>query len=544
MSSKFTKWISVFVTFLLIICFLVTGCNNTKVVTPQASPGTETTAPKKEGDNDEIIEATHGSLWISDNPLEFSMMFPDSSSYPYDKDWLIWKAIKDNTNVTLNIQAIPSSDYADKIKVVMSSGETLPDLIANMNSMQASPFTSTGRVLPISDYMDMLPNLQLAIAENNLQAKIEEYSELDGKLYVLPGYKTYKGSAQQLSIRNDIFIENDIEIPETTEEFYVVLKTLKQLYPDSYPLSTSEGIGVLNNMITWFGSTGCFPNNNGFAYNTETNEWYFEPTSDQYREMLIYVNRLMSEGLMDPEALTQDSSQYNQKAYNGQVFVTFHWWSNLGYAADETKKVTNKDAEWRHIQPLQGPTGVRKSRADSSIMANSGVVIPASTAQKPYFEDLLKFVDILWYSDEGSALCQWGVEGASYEMVDGEREFIPGIDLAKEFGFWATGAYLVSRRDFAFKRMPESTVENYELSEKEGRIMKSDPNLKFTFEEKEQQSLFNTPLLDYTQQMTYKFIYGEANIETDWDQFVDECKQKGVDQVKVLVDQAWERQNK
>jgi putative aldouronate transport system substrate-binding protein len=43
----------------------------------------------------------------------------------------------------------------------------------------------------------------------------------------------------------------------------------------------------------------------------------------------------------------------------------------------------------------------------------------------------------------------------------------------------------------------------------------------------EANNMISTPLMDYVDQMTLKFILGDANLQTGWDSYVKECETKG-----------------
>jgi putative aldouronate transport system substrate-binding protein len=40
-------------------------------------------------------------------------------------------------------------------------------------------------------------------------------------------------------------------------------------------------------------------------------------------------------------------------------------------------------------------------------------------------------------------------------------------------------------------------------------------------------ALIQTPLMDYVNEMTLKFVVGKSNLSSDWDSYVSECESKG-----------------
>ena len=49
-----------------------------------------------------------------------------------------------------------------------------------------------------------------------------------------------------------------------------------------------------------------------------------------------------------------------------------------------------------------------------------------------------------------------------------------------------------------------------------------------------------TPLSDYVQQMTLKFILGTENIDTGWDNYVKQCEAKGSQRLMDLYNKVYQ----
>lgn len=50
------------------------------------------------------------------------MMYSDHENYPYNEDWLLWKAIEEKTNVTFDLTIVARTDYNDKVSASVNSG--------------------------------------------------------------------------------------------------------------------------------------------------------------------------------------------------------------------------------------------------------------------------------------------------------------------------------------------------------------------------------------------------------------------------------------
>ena len=105
----------------------------------------------------------------------------------------------------------------------MSSGDA-PLIIPKTYPGQETPFVSSGAILPISDYVEHMPNYLDKVEKWNLQSEIDNLRQSDGKYYVLPGLHEEVWPDYTLVIRNDIFEKNNIAIPKTWDEFEESLK--------------------------------------------------------------------------------------------------------------------------------------------------------------------------------------------------------------------------------------------------------------------------------------------------------------------------------
>ena len=114
---------------------------------------------------------------------EVSMMIFEDAEAPFSEDWMVVKTIEEKTGVKLNVQSVPVSDQATKTQVVFYSGD-MPDIMTKTFPKAADALS--GLLLPISDYMDKLPNLQKYLEDNGLEKYMESQRMADGKFYLLP----------------------------------------------------------------------------------------------------------------------------------------------------------------------------------------------------------------------------------------------------------------------------------------------------------------------------------------------------------------------
>jgi putative aldouronate transport system substrate-binding protein len=146
---------------------------------------------------------------------------------------------------------------------------------------------------------------------------------------------------------------------------------------------------------------------------------------------------------------------------------------------------------------------------------------------------------------------RWGIEGTTFTKdASGKRTLNPGVDflglnpkapkhLQKDFGFqngvFAYGGSPDLVRGFF---SPEELEFQKVMDARPPRVVP--PPAPLTDEEREQVSLWETPLKDFVTQNTLKFALGQRPL-TEWDAYVAELKAKNSEQYIDVVNKAYER---
>lgn len=169
-------------------------------------------------------------------PLSFSILYNNHPFYPIKNDWLFWSELTKRTNVTLQPNVVPLSDYENKRSLLIGAGDA-PMIIPKTYPGQETPFVASGSVLPVSDYLDLMPNFKEKIAKWNLQPDLDTLRQADGRFYLLPGLHEDYWTDYTLIVRSDILDKLGLEIPQTWDDVHNMLKAMKEEYPDSYPYS-------------------------------------------------------------------------------------------------------------------------------------------------------------------------------------------------------------------------------------------------------------------------------------------------------------------
>jgi len=181
----------------------------------------------------------------------------------------------------------------------------------------------------------------------------------------------------------------------------------------------------------------------------------------------------------------------------------------------------------------------------------NGLMISAKALESDKFVSMMQFVDWLWYSDEGAEFVKWGVKGTTYDKdASGKRTLKPDIGfggmnpdapkkLQKDFGFQG-GVFAYGGSTELLQSMFTDEEVAFQKSISGKKNLALAPPAPFSDTEREQATLWETPLKDLVKQATLQFVLGDRDL-ADWDAYVKELDGKGMGQYVQLVNSAHER---
>ncbi|RKN39591.1 extracellular solute-binding protein [Micromonospora endolithica] len=491
-----------------------------------------------------------GDQFKATEALSFSTLYNNHTFYPLKDDWLFWSELTKRTNVTIEPVAVPLSDYEQKRSLLIGAGDA-PLIIPKTYHPAETAFVASGAILPVSDYLDLMPHFRDKMEKWNLKPEIDNLRQSDGKFYLLPGVHEKPTQDYTVLVRTDVLQELNQPVPKTWDELYTVLKAMKAKYPDVYPYS---------DLFSKPTPTGALLNILGASYGTQAGWDYQHATwdpaakkftytggSEQYKQMLTYLHKLVAEGLLDPESFTQTDDQARQKLANGKSFVVTGNAQTLvnNHRPDLAK--TQPNAKLAKIPLPVGPAG----EINPAPRLENGIMISSKARESKNFVAMMQFIDWLWYSDAGQEFARWGVEGTTFTRdASGKRAPAADVDvlglnpkgtkhLQQEFGFY-NGV-------FTYGGTPDLVRGFFSAEELEfQRVMDArtpravPPPHPLTDEEREQVSLWETPLKDFVAQNTLKFALGQRPL-SEWDAYLAELKAKNAEQYIEVVNKAYQR---
>ena len=455
----------------------------------------------------------------------------------------MWKEYKKMTNIDADFQLVPVAELEEKRNLALAGGQ-LPDVFhtARLGAIDIANYGSQGIFIPLNDLIDKYAP--------NLKKLMEQYPEVrkgltmpDGNIYsfatLLDPSFTSSLIGSQLWVNEEFLKALNMEMPTTTEEYFEYLKAVKTQdpnkngQPDEIPF-LAGGITMLYDHIKGAWGLG----NRGNVHprvdvDPSSDKLRFIPADPKYLEVLKYLNRMKQEGLFYQDIFTVTQNEVTAAFQPNMVGSSLYTNPNMTYP---------NISGFKGVATLQGPDGEKLfSRARSFMVLLGGMTI---TKVNKYPEETVRWVDY-FYSDEGSRLFRLGVEGVSYEKVDGKYQYVEQLrsdpsQLGKHItwaGGWYPGMdnpnYIVSS---------ESEPENIRVSE----LIKPDfpkelwPEFTYSSDEVTELLAIGTDLNTYVDEMMAKFVNGTIPF-SDWDNYVATLKKMGLDRYLGLYTAAAER---
>ncbi|CAL9315185.1 extracellular solute-binding protein [Streptomyces griseoincarnatus] len=494
-----------------------------------------------------------GAQFKATEPLTFTVLHNDNPVYPMKKSWLFWKELSRRTGVTLDATPVPLSDYEKKRSLLIGAGDA-PLLIPKTYPGAETAFVSSGAILPVSEYTDLMPNFREKVKRWNLQPEIDSLRQSDGRYYLLPGLHEKVRQQYSLSFRTDVLDQHGLTLPTTWDEVYTTLKALREEYPDRYPLTdrwstnTPFPAGALFQYLGQAHGVRAGWSYLNTTWDATAEKFVFTGATDAFRQVVEYLRTLVAEKLMDPESFTQTDEEAVRKLLGEKSFAIS---ANAQELVQNYRYNLQRQVKGATIEMVPVPLGPAGEVVMGGGRLENGMMISSKALERDDFVALMQFVDWLWYSDAGQEFCKWGVENTTFTRSgDAGYRLQPGIslmgsdpgapkDLQKDFGFFNGvftygGSWALVSSSFSpdEKKFTDAMAAREELP--------TDPPHPLRAEEQEQATLWDTPLKDHVTQNALRFVLGKRPL-SEWDDYVKELKAKNMDRLIELHNQAYER---
>lgn len=467
---------------------------------------------------------------------------PDYNTMTVVKDW------EKTTNIHINWENLPESVFQEKKNLILASGD-LPDAFFNtgLTDTEIATYSASGTLIPLEGLIEKnAPNLSKLLSERaDIKAAI---TSSDGHIYSLPSVEEL-GLVQfphALAINTSWLKKLNIPMPKTIGEFHDALLAFKNKDASgtgrTIPLSFIPG-SWCGDIVDLIAALGGVPDNMDHRI-VQDDKVIFTATQDGYKKALQTLHQWYQEGLIDPESFSQDDKAYLAKGKAAtENLGSFVWW--------EIPEMVGADRaqDYALVPVLEGADGKRiASQSNNQEIARGAFAI---TRADKYPAATMRWADNL-YDPIQSAQANWGPIGETLQKdasglltqvpapagtSEGERrqKVAPGGPKANTAENFKT---VVAPEPRAAERQKTVNELYKPFAGNDGY-----PPVALSNEELQQISTIQTDVTSLVKQNTAKWIVS-GGIEQEWDGYVSQLKNVGVDKMTEVYQQAYDRYKK
>ncbi|MCG8453671.1 MAG: extracellular solute-binding protein [Spirochaetales bacterium] len=537
-----------------------------------------------ENERKNVTVSGPGEFPLVDEKVTFTV-FAGTESWVEDlnENWFT-KYIEDHLNVKLVFEQSNPKDAPEIVNLKLATGANMPDIFMGwgVTPDAAKIYGERGTFLALDEYIE------------KQGVNIKEFFEydptvpsqlraMDGKIYGLPQFnECFHCNYSQRMLINKTWLDNlGLELPTTTEEFYQVLKAFKEQDAngngdphDEIPLTqiakhawNSRLDGYLMNPFTF----------SPYGHISQT-KLYIEDdvvqtsiTKEGFREGLKYANKLYKEDLIFKEAFTVSASQVKSliEHPDGNLIGAVPS-GTLSQVCDLTSK-NERYNDFVYLAPLKGPTGLQQTIAYYTPANPSNFII---TENCEYPEVAFKLADFLMalghnpdgtYNEEkllqkmiskGEPEVDWSIDSSDFHSFLSDESWYKiilsyGVSQNK---YWGSGTPGVESNFFRLsnavgaadgfdqEQVLFDAAHSYEPYGKPYAI----PPINFTEDELALRNDLHETFRLWEAESYANFVTGnmDPNSDEDWNAYLEQVKDLGMDQLIEVIQMGYDRQYK
>ena len=455
----------------------------------------------------------------------------------YNDGTAVQKEIENRTGVHIEWDTY-SSDVETVLQTRLASLEGLPDMVEIPpfdSNVGVDTYSSNGVLIPLNDLIkEYAPNIQALF--NKYPALEAMCTSSDGNIYALAGWwgDINDYVPDYLYIRQDWLDNLGLEMPETVDELYDVLVAFKEQDAngngnpdDEIPMATKNGIKQLYYLMTGFGY-----DTNSLWYTDDNGEVHYAAVEDQYKDMLAFLNKCYSEGLISDDL---DGTLLTQNISEDKVGIVCHDPADNMASSDDLALTRNPECDYEFMPVLQAnENGTARMTKRGLTWHYYGIT---SACENP--ETAIQWIDYVDASEDGLMLYNYGIEGMSYEydadgniqftdLITNNETYTSAFSALRSIGAWPT--YFINDSGEAFMKIFEGTKAETACKDAYGNMEDPFPEMLGTAEESEVYTSVWPDLSTYLDEMFTAFVIGTESLD-NFDKYVETAYSMGMQDI-------------
>ena len=532
---------------LLLLAALFAGC--TKTAEPAANGSTNTGSSNSGTATAEPASEDTGITFPLSDSVTLTQWRPFSSTMidtPADIPANI--EIEKRTNVKIDYWLAASASAQEAYNLLITS-QDYPDIFFQQNNYYTGGYDkgiNDGVFLRLNEYIDRwAPNYKAKLLSDN---DIRKQSTTDSGN--IATFNCINGPGQQPPwvgpmIRVDFLNDAGIgKTPETYDELHTALSAFRDA-----GVEQPYAMGYLGYSELAYGLMSGFDVGPGFYNENGTVKYGF--IEQGFRDYVTMAHTWYAEGLIDKDFYTKSASRgfvdqadvQNNKV--GAADAIVYTMPPVYAAGSEDPDFTMRAMPF----PRKNAGDIAHFRRVNDITGTTPALLRATLADDlTRLEIVVKWMDYR-YSEEGSNMLNYGLEGDSMEFVNGNPQFTEVVYKNPEYSFsnmmekytdCRYGAYyLWVRENVAFSPEELAAYDIWSGSASGDWVM---PPVDLTAEEGTEYSAIYGDIQTYVQENVAKLITGSMSLDK-LDEFVNQIKSMNIDRCIAIQQAALDRYN-
>lgn len=455
---------------------------------------------------------------------------------------LVWKEMEARLGVDLEIVSPTMGSEQEQFNLMMAGGE-LPDIIYtnwsghDMYTGGLDKYVEEGVLIDFADTVEQFaPDYYNCIQTKVAPEEQKEFYTDSGymcQFYAISPYEEYCYNG--LMYRQDWMNELGLENPTTLDGVENVLTQFKEKkgaeYPLIFPTNGIDGLGGV--FVAAYGI--------GPAFYQEDGTVKYGPIQPGFKDYLAKMNDWYKKGLIDVDFAARDEDAWKRMITTGQSGALIHspdtvgsWMSGITDMVGGYSPVLN---EGDRIEYRLKTFACRPPYC-------AGI-----TTECKNVEAAMTFLNY-GYTEEGWMLCNYGVEGDTYNMVDGVAVFTDKIVANPEYPSMLDTILLYKHHIGPFLRFEHESNPTINAANQVTRKMWTEsagtslclPYITMTADEGTEYASIMTQLQTYLDSAVVNFIVGSKSLD-EFDAFVADIERQNIARATEIQQAALDRYN-
>ena len=362
--------------------------------------------------------------------LSFNVYSSKNASATDYNEMDIMQTLYEQTNVFVQWENVSESVYGEQ-KTLKLGNHKGTDAIyhAGLSSNEVLTYgTKRSTLLPISDYLEYMPNFKKILEERPDIKK--QITNIDGKIYALPrveemgllqnpnllflnkAWTVQAINANAVDGLTEAQVQDGLELTSSQMEQLLTYFKANDMNGNGNPNDERPLNFVWNN---WQGNQCDLYGMFGLNDNTEhriikDGKVTYTVMDEAFKKATQFLHEWVAKGLIDPVSLEAKQDNYLADGKGTEKYGAFYWW--------ESETVVDHPEHYVCCKPLKGPEGGQTVCVSNNPEISTGEVI--FFRGTPNVEVLLTYFD-RYYMPEISAQINYGPIGIAFEEEKDEN---------------------------------------------------------------------------------------------------------------------------